>query len=339
MLNLSATATCTFLFLLVTPFLLSATGTTPTFGSADIHPLPREVDQALTRIFFIGDSHGDSHCTKEWVRRTGLVNFDTVPWTWTGQASTHASDALVFLGDYVDKGVTSRGNLEFVRQLHQTFPSHVVAILGNHDLFALVDAVLDPSDHRRPMGTAVTNYAYAFVHPQEYVNAGWSPPRKDDGELLAMYMQALQAVYARNLEGQMQVASILREVPPFRGDDQLRRRMLQRLVDWETEYAQGLVDSGLAVWMASLSITAVVGNVLAVHGGVPPTVVKALSTTDNTSALEELHRATNAEFWVRTVPATVQGIIFYWHCELMFSYADRPGQRTTSCVRNKRQCK
>ena len=65
-----------------------------------LRPLPIERDRLLTRIFFIGDTHGDSHCTQEWIRRTGLVNFDSEPWQWTGNST---SDALVFLGDYVDK--------------------------------------------------------------------------------------------------------------------------------------------------------------------------------------------------------------------------------------------
>ena len=49
--------------------------------------------------------------------------------------------------------------------MHATFPDHVVAIVGNHDLFILVDTVLHPSAPR-PMGVAVSQYAYSFQHPQ-----------------------------------------------------------------------------------------------------------------------------------------------------------------------------
>ena len=81
---------------------------------AGLRPLPLWRDANLTRVFFIGDTHGDAHCAKEWVRRTGLINFEAKPWIWTG---SKISDAIVFLGDYVDKGPTSRQVLEFVREV------------------------------------------------------------------------------------------------------------------------------------------------------------------------------------------------------------------------------
>ena len=111
-------------------------------------------------------------------------------------------------------------------------------MLGNHDLFILLDAVLDPTpETRRPMGLRVSQYPYSFAHPQvsllkntgasarttnhirflgrlarylfhtpvkdwdlvpcymhvlvhsqEYLEAGWSPPRDDDVELFSAYM-------------------------------------------------------------------------------------------------------------------------------------------------------
>ena len=39
-------------------------------------------------------------------------------------------------------------------------------MLGNHDLFALLDAVLAPGA-ARPMGRPVGDFTYAFTHPQE----------------------------------------------------------------------------------------------------------------------------------------------------------------------------
>ena len=64
-----------------------------------LRPLPASVDANLLRIFFVGDTHGDSYCAKEWIQRTGLVDFSQQPWKWTGAET----DAIVFLGDYVDK--------------------------------------------------------------------------------------------------------------------------------------------------------------------------------------------------------------------------------------------
>ena len=46
------------------------------------------------------------------------------------------------------------------------------------------------------MGRPVSEFVYAFAHPEEYTEAGWSPRRDDDGELLAALLEALQHVYA-----------------------------------------------------------------------------------------------------------------------------------------------
>ena len=60
----------------------------------------RRLGMNLTTIYFIGDLHADIDCARTWVERTRLVNFSSAPWTWAGSDS----DAIVFLGDYVDKG-------------------------------------------------------------------------------------------------------------------------------------------------------------------------------------------------------------------------------------------
>jgi len=105
----------------------------------------RVLDDHLTNIYFIGDLHGDVGCARQWVERTGAVDFgndhfassssyssftsasssstspesastadsstasafvspDSSLWRWTG--GEHS--ALVFLGDFVDKGPDSR---------------------------------------------------------------------------------------------------------------------------------------------------------------------------------------------------------------------------------------
>ena len=87
---------------------------------------------ALTELYFIGDLHGDAECARAWVQRTGAVDFGdaagAVPssgdgtsepsprplnssaWRWTGSEGT----ALVFLGDFVDKG-PGRAPARYVR--------------------------------------------------------------------------------------------------------------------------------------------------------------------------------------------------------------------------------
>jgi len=108
----------------------------------------RVLDDELTDIYFIGDLHGDVGCARQWVERTGAIDFGNDPfastsslrsssssstprssssspeldsaadsrsasafvtpstgeWRWTGGVHT----ALVFLGDFVDKGPDSR---------------------------------------------------------------------------------------------------------------------------------------------------------------------------------------------------------------------------------------
>ena len=168
--------------------LLTAAATAP-------DPPLRRLGDDLTSIVFVGDLHGDEVCARQWISRTGLVNLSASPWSWTGGEGS----AIVLMGDYVDKGSGSRAVLEFVRDLEAAFPRHVLAILGNHDLFALLDATLPPSA-ARPMGAPAYEFTFAFPHPQEYLEAGWSPRRPDDAELLAALLSGLQHVYEQDAE-------------------------------------------------------------------------------------------------------------------------------------------
>ena len=67
----------------------------------------------LKTIHFIGDLHGDVQCARYWIQSTGVVKLNESPWKWTGGADT----AIVFMGDYVDKGPTSRqvGTITFFK--------------------------------------------------------------------------------------------------------------------------------------------------------------------------------------------------------------------------------
>lgn len=140
---------------------------------------PDECTASLTSVHVIGDLHGDVLCAVSWVNRTGLIHnlFDpslisntslslhqrlnpSSEWSWADTKST-----LVFMGDYVDKGPTSKQTIEFVRDLTLQFPDRVTALLGNHELELLRDrdARIDPSGR-------YSSYSYASVHPGEYHN-------------------------------------------------------------------------------------------------------------------------------------------------------------------------
>ena len=71
-----------------------------------------------TRTFAIGDIHGDTkHLFKLMSHLPPLTKDDT----------------LVFLGDYVDRGPSSKEVVDFVRTLDGETPAKVVALRGNHE--------------------------------------------------------------------------------------------------------------------------------------------------------------------------------------------------------------
>lgn len=108
------------------------------------------------------------------------------------------------MGDYVDKGPTSRHTVEFVKNLTTTFPTKVTAILGNHELELLRDR-----DTRMMPYQRYSSYTHAVVHPGEYHNyldSVRSLDEEDDIVLDQLY-EALMEVYA------FRAHSVVRMVP------------------------------------------------------------------------------------------------------------------------------
>lgn len=270
----------------------------------------RYLSENLTSIYFIGDLHGDVNCAKEWVRQTGLVDMTTTPYTWMGEPT----DAIVFLGDYVDKGSTSAYVLSFVKELQTTFVDNVVTILGNHDFFQILDAALEyDEENPHPLGHPQHDYAYSFVHPEEYVESGYSPVREDDDEIIKAIHNALQFVYDRRLEAEVRVctsdtcvknenadkADLFTSVPPFVNDEELANRARERMTTWRNEYMNGLYDSGLLNWLIQQPIVAIVGDTLLVHGGMAPGVINYISRVAGETGLsveDSLHEMVNKPF-------------------------------------------
>ncbi|EGB07869.1 expressed protein [Aureococcus anophagefferens] len=242
-----------------------------------LHILPD--NDALTELWFIGDLHGDVGCARQWVARSGLVAFDAAGPRWTGRAGS----ALVFLGDYVDKGVHSSDVLALVRSLVEAFPDRVAAIMGNHDLFLYLDATLDGSDPRRPMRMSVQAYPYSFFHPEEYAASPFTTKRDDDGEVLDALLESLLFVYETRATRKVLVptpsapapagrgrVSLFDVAPRFRDDGALAAKVAGRLDEWRVDYAAGLRDSGLVDFLRARPVVAIVGDALVVHGGLPP---------------------------------------------------------------------
>lgn len=81
---------------------------------------------------FVGDTHGDRQATEEVLRRY----FDD-------------QHVLVFLGDYVDRGPDSSGNLALLMQAKISHPDRIFLLMGNHEAWAVAPFV--PADFWRSL--------------------------------------------------------------------------------------------------------------------------------------------------------------------------------------------
>ncbi|MGB2982426.1 MAG: metallophosphoesterase family protein [Candidatus Bipolaricaulia bacterium] len=111
--------------------------------------LPRE-----RTIVFVGDTHGDIDATERIISRH-LVSDRT----------------LVFLGDAVDRGPDSAGNLEFILRTKTEHPKSIYLLMGNHEAWST--APFSPADFwdgldpraERTIANALSHLPYAAWHP------------------------------------------------------------------------------------------------------------------------------------------------------------------------------
>jgi predicted MPP superfamily phosphohydrolase len=73
------------------------------------------------KAVFVGDTHGDFQATEEVFRRFFRPGY-----------------TLVFLGDYVDRGVQSKENLLFLLKKKREAPQQVFLLMGNHEGYCLL---------------------------------------------------------------------------------------------------------------------------------------------------------------------------------------------------------
>jgi len=103
---------------------------------------------------FVGDTHGDADATHEVLRR------------WSPRVHV-----LVFLGDYVDRGADSQGNLQTLLHAKREHPEHVVLLMGNHEGWAVTP--FSPADFWQRMrpdesqawGAFLSDLPLAAHHP------------------------------------------------------------------------------------------------------------------------------------------------------------------------------
>ena len=106
-------------------------------------------------IVFVGDTHGDLEATKRVFARF--------------PAREHVT---VFLGDYVDRGPDSAGNLELLLRTKLAYPDRVFLLMGNHEGWAVAPfSPADfwqrlPSHEERAIAQALSEMPFAAWHPR-----------------------------------------------------------------------------------------------------------------------------------------------------------------------------
>lgn len=235
---------------------------------------------SVQRVWAVGDLHGDVGCARYWLGRTGLIrnleDADPARWEWAD-----ADADLVLMGDYLDKGPHARATLELARNLSERFTTHVTALMGNHELNALLDRTA-------PAGNRYLEYAYGAAHPAQY--ADWLPAdaraSPNTTAALVEIQTALLEVYARGLEASVMMSpsgdrSIVRHVRP-----EARELVAASLATWQDAYLNA-IGSGtdLGRWLERRPFTHWAAGTLFVHAGVPP----AVGAAGGAQALRELN--------------------------------------------------
>ena len=100
-----------------------------------------------------------------------------------------SSDILIFLGDYVDRGLNSYGVIERLLELHKT--NMCVFLCGNHD-FLFFDDTKFRSEEPPPSRYSLWNQGARETY-NSYINAGVSP------EIHFDFYKLLQPYYVLNI--------------------------------------------------------------------------------------------------------------------------------------------
>jgi len=106
------------------------------------------------RVAFVGDTHGDREATE-----TVLDRF------------LSPNHVIVFLGDYVDRGPDSEGNLKLLLETKLAHPDRIVLLMGNHEGWAV--SPFSPADfwhslhpeRQKRCAQALAELPFAAWHP------------------------------------------------------------------------------------------------------------------------------------------------------------------------------
>lgn len=266
-------------------------------------PLPGTTAHGIT-IYAIGDLHGDAECARQWVERTELIDATTGEWK---NNRTH----LVFLGDYLDKGATSKQTVQFVKSLTDRFPDYVSAILGNHEIELLRDRTA------RIWADGEAGYyqlIYGAVHPRDYLNYIDQIDQDDEKVVNALYNASLRVYSGGQYRSVYMIpdtefsGSVLFYVDPSERD-----LVKERLRVYQEAYLNTFrSNTTLGKWLESRPVAAVVDGTLFVHGGFHPQAVNYLPDTDSINQLNAALAAhASEEKFARFLSETTLGQLVY----------------------------
>lgn len=97
-----------------------------------------------SRVLAIGDIHG---MYDKLIKLMDMIHFSP------------EEDLVLFLGDYVDRGPASVKCVQYVYELQQTYPDHVVCLLGNHEV--MMSSYL--MQKRGNYNTLIADYAESWL--------------------------------------------------------------------------------------------------------------------------------------------------------------------------------
>mmetsp|Transcript_5537 Transcript_5537/g.7275 ORF Transcript_5537/g.7275 Transcript_5537/m.7275 type:complete len:488 (-) Transcript_5537:180-1643(-) len=297
----------------------TATTTTPTASSDPAKRTSSSSSLSSPKaVYVIGDLHGDVHCAKHWVQRTGLIieekdeeettdtttthdnnnnkkkNKNNNKFKWIGNENSH----LVFVGDYVDKGPTSRQTIEFVKALTDQFPKQVTALMGNHEMELLLDR--DEKRHSVWGGAAYFQMAWSSVHPGEYLNylhdnddhdQNSNNIEEDSMIIDALYNASIEVygyeqernvVFKTKAETTDSEDNIRGSILDFVSPMSLRPLIEKRMPIYQQLYLSAFsTGTELGTWLEQRPVLALIDGTLFVHGGISSEAAQQINQIDD----------------------------------------------------------
>jgi len=235
-------------------------------------PLPTN----SSSTYAIGDLHGDDLCARYWVEKLNLIDVNN------GNNWKDPHTRLVFMGDYIDKGPHGYAVLDYVRNLTLAYPTHITALLGNHEMELLRDR------QHHDGGTKYLQHAYSAVHPAEYLYYLDREVDADDAQVVDYLLRIGLEIYARGWQQSILLSplepgdvrlgryhSVLEILPD---NDALRSLVQSRLLEYQDQYLRAFASNAtLGQWLETRPVVHVENDAIFVHGGLTTNMAQVLA--------------------------------------------------------------